>query len=478
MCFTKYEELALKKKSYIILFLIFCVVFLLNFMKPLSTDDYFTAFVWPAGVKINGILPENTARISSLAEMLKSLKQYYLSWGGRLTGQCIMTFFIWQGKAFFNIFNTLVFILLVVEIYWLSHSGKITLNFDSTYIVWIFFSLWMFNISFNDTILWIAGASTYLWLTVIILAFLIPYVRNYYDSKSYQDKSVSLAIFMLLMGILAGCSFEINTCWIIVVMTYWLYLCKKQDNLQKWKITGYIGLCLGYLLLVLAPGNYSRVYLEHKNEITYMTYEVLKSNVMETIAIFTFHIFLWYFLAKFFYKFTRVKSFRNTETINKHMNVIKACIFIAICSGILQVLIPSGAHRTSFVTLVFLTIAVSTAFKVLEKAEVMMFRDQEKKLLKTIGYSFMILSICCSLWGNYVNWCHWNSILSLVQNAHRSHFNTVLEVEPYPVNNKSIINLLSGFHISEMPFRGKTENDEINRSFARYHGIKGIRVSR
>jgi len=28
-----------------------------------------------------------------------------------------------------------------------------------------------------------------------------------------------------------------------------------------------------------------------------------------------------------------------------------------------------------------------------------------------------------------------------------------------------------------MPFRGTTENDEINRSFARYYGIKGIKVS-
>ena len=83
-----------------------------------------------------------------------------------------------------------------------------------------------------------------------------------------------------------------------------------------------------------------------------------------------------------------------------------------------------------------------------------------------------------SAWGNYINWNHWNSILVRVEEAQYQHRNDVLLVEPYPIREDSLINVLSGFHISPMPFRGLTETDEINRTFARYYNIKGIKVSR
>ena len=167
----------------------------------------------------------------------------------------------------------------------------------------------------------------------------------------------------------------------------------------------------------------------------------------------------------------------DNKIVVPHINLIKVCIFIALGSSVLQFLIPSGAVRTSFVNLVFLTIAAATAFRVLEQTGTTMIQNNAKSFLKTIGYSFLVVTMCCSAWGNYINWCHWNSILALVEDAHKNRPDIVLEVAPYPVSSNSVINLLSGFHIFDMPFRGTTENDEINRSFARYYGIKGIKVS-
>lgn len=467
----------MRKKAYVTLFIIFCFIFALNAMKPLSSDDYFLAFIWPEGVKINGILPEDAVKISSIEDVYKSLKQYYLIWGGRLLGESIITFFVWQGKTLFNIFNTLIFVLLIAEIYWLSHKGKVSFDFKSRYIIWIFFSLWVFNVGFNDTILWITGAGIYLWPMVFVLAFLIPYVQNYYDNHSYQRHTFALSTVMLLMGILAGCSFEITTCWIIAVLTYWLYWCKKSNSLIAWKITGYIGLCLGYMILIFAPGNIIRFTSEHSNEIHVMTLEMLKSHLMELLVILSFHIFLWYFLIKFLHKFVIKDGLKDNKSEIYQINLIKVCTFIAFGSGVLQVLIPSGAVRTSFVNLVFLTIAAATAFRVLEQTGTTMIQNNAKSFLKTIGYSFLVVTMCCSTWGNYINWCHWNSILALVEDAHKNRPDIVLEVAPYPVSSNSVINLLSGFHIFDMPFRGTTVNDEINRSFARYYGIKGIKVS-
>ena len=44
---------------------------------------------------------KNAARISSLEDIYKSVKEYYFIWGGRLLAQSLMTFFVWQGKAAF-----------------------------------------------------------------------------------------------------------------------------------------------------------------------------------------------------------------------------------------------------------------------------------------------------------------------------------------------------------------------------------------
>ena len=464
----------MRKKSYIVFFTIFIFILLLNFMKPLSSDDYFLAFIWPEGVKLNGLLPENAVRITSLEEVCKSVKEYYFIWGGRLPAQILMTFFVWQGKALFNILNSFVFLLLIAEIYWLSHEGRVSLEFDASYIVWIFFSLWAFNVGFNDTILWVAGSCTYLWMVTIVLAFLIPYVRNYYDSGAYNDHS-QFIVGMFVAGFLAGCSFEVVICWVLLLLSYWLYCCKTNHCLQNWQIAGYIGLCLGYMALMLSPGNYVRLVSEHNSEPFPI---VLLSNVMENLVILTFHLLPWYFLLNFLYRYVRSGSnFKNNNAAVPYLNLIKAYAAIACCCGVVQFVIPSGGYRNSFITLIVLTIAAATIFRLCQKTKLIIINRKEKVFLKSVAACYLILSVSFSLWGNYINWLHWNSILAKVKEAQSNNRNTVLLAEPYPIRENSKINLLSGFHISQMPFRGVTETDEINRTFARYYGIKGIKVS-
>lgn len=468
----------MKKNAYFAFAMIFCLILLLNCMKPLSSDDYFCAFIWPAGVKLNGLLPENAGRIASFADIFKSVKEYYFVWGGRLPAQSLMTFFVWQGKILFNIFNSFVFLLLIAEIYWLSHEGKVGTDFDASYIVWIFFSLWSFNVSFNDTVLWIAGSCTYLWMMAVVLAFLIPYVRNYYDHEACTDSPPMLVTGMLATGFLAGCSFEVIICWIILALSYWLYLCKKRSCLQRWQIAGYIGLCSGYIVLLLSPGNYARLASEHTHDQSVLSPEVFVSNIMENVVILTFHLILWYFLLKFLYGVGKNKDFKNLKVTDPYFSFIKVCAVMACCSMISLIIIPSGGYRTSFCTLIFLTTAVAAIFRFCQNTKIALMHNNGKLFLKIVGICYLIMSISFSIWGNYVNWNHWNAILATVKEAKYNHREVIVLAEPYPISENSKINLLSGFHISQMPFRGLSETDEINRTFARYYGIKGIKVSR
>ena len=129
-----------KKNGLIVLVLIFCIMYVFNSLTPLLADDFFSAFVWPEGMGINS-LPKDARKIGSFSDIFETLQHYYLVWGGRIPGYIPVNFFIWQGKEYFNFFNSLVMTIIVAEMYWVSHEGKVTFQFTPSYLFWIFFAL-------------------------------------------------------------------------------------------------------------------------------------------------------------------------------------------------------------------------------------------------------------------------------------------------------------------------------------------------
>lgn len=468
------------RKAFVFLLAVFCFMLILNMMKPLSSDDYFLAFIWPEGMGINGPLPETAKRVSGFTDIFESLKSYYFVWGGRVPGQSLMTFFVWQGKELFNVLNAFMFVVLIAEIYWLSHEGKVSVDFDPAYVFWIFFALWSFNISFNDTSLWLSGSCEYLWMLVILLAFLLPYVRDYYDRGSVKrDNPVSL-IGMFCLGVIAGDSRETVICWIIAVLSFWLFRSLKRCNLQRWKIAGLSGLCVGYAVLIFAPGNVSRLAIQQHADSIFIPTEFFVPKLIESGGIIVFHLFLWYFILKFIYTYEKNRrnnllSEQSSEVI-LYLGLIKACAVVAFGSGFLMFLIQSEAFRPSFVNLVFLIVAAASIFRLCNRAGIAIIHPATKSFLKKTGYIYLILTISCSLWGNYLNWQYWNSVLSLVKDIRQSGSFDILEIEPCPVRGKNPLILLSGFHITVPPFNGEYETDSIKKTFSRYYGINGVKV--
>ncbi len=471
------------RKAFVLILAVFCFMLILNMMKPLSSDDYFLAFIWPEGMGINGPLPETAKRVSGLTDIFESLKSYYFVWGGRVPGQSLMTFFVWQGKELFNVLNAFMFVVLIAEVYWLSHEGKVGVDFDPAYVFWIFFALWSFNISFNDTSLWLSGSCEYLWMLVILLAFLLPYVRDYYDKGSVKKYNRVALIGMFCLGVIAGDSRETVICWIIAVLSFWLFRSLKRGNLQRWKLSGLSGLCVGYAVLMFAPGNVSRLVIQQNADSFLIPEEFLVPKLIESVEIIAFHLFLWYFVLKFIYVFGRIRGREGSCLLNEysknallHLNFIKACTVVALGSGFLMFLIQSEAFRPSFVNLVFLIIAEASIFRLCNRAGIAIIHPVTKSFLKKTGYIYLILTISCSLWGNYLNWQYWNSVLSLVKGIQQSGSVAILEIEPCPVRGKNPLILLSGFHITVPPFNGEYEADSIKRTFSRFYGLNGIKI--
>lgn len=463
------------KKSLFFIFFIFCYMYIINFMTPLLADDYFAAFIWPEGVRINGLVPENAKRVTGFADIFESVINYFFTWGGRVPGSALRQFFIWQGKAFFDFMNAFMMTILVAEVYWLSHEGKVALSFHPSYLIWTFFSLWAFNVRFIDTCLWIAGSCDYLWMAVFILAFLIPYVRYYFDKTAFKFNQKLLAVSLFLLGIIAGCSHETTNCWIVVILSYWLYTSRKNGTLQSWQITGFIGFCLGYGLLIFAPGNFVRLQLQQNMSSFIMSSGLLISKLIEFVIILFFHLILWYFIISFFFKYRKQKSlFVHKDTV-LYLTISKFFIFIACGSGLTMFFIPSNGLRTAFLNLVYLTIASAFLFRVQEKNGISFIVSKGRAFLSFVGCSYLIITMFFSVWGNYINWHHWNTVELYIIEAGKNTPDIVLEIVPPVTAHNDRWLLGTGLHLVPMPVVGN-ENHEFNKMISIYYGIKGIKL--
>jgi hypothetical protein len=60
-----------------------------------------------------------------------------------------------------------------------------------------------------------------------------------------------------------------------LIFTFCIYY-KRTLKLPKWAVTGLIGLCFGFALMILAPGNYVRAALVAKQNVKSRDYQYLK----------------------------------------------------------------------------------------------------------------------------------------------------------------------------------------------------------
>lgn len=458
----------INKKGIMTLLLIFSFMYLLNSLTPLFNEDYFRAFVWPEGLPNLGRLPENTQKVSTFFDVLENARVYYFIEGGRVPGCVLSTLFSWLGKKYFNPLNALMTTVLVMEIYWLQHEGKVTFDFRPSCLFWIFFSLWAFNIVFVDTNLWIAGSCDYLWMLVIVLLFLIPYTKNYYNPHLLNDDTLEMTAGMFFLGLLSGCSHETTICWLLIILLYWLYLCKKENTLQNWKIAGFIGLCTGYALLIFAPGNYARLFFQQQANNARAFSQLFNYKTIEFLCINYFHFLVWYFIVRFFSKYKN--KIKQIQSITPYLKLAAMFTIIALGSGIFMFIIPVPMLRPSFLNLVFLTIAVALLFRAEEVIKESVIQQKTKLFLKLVGCFYFILTISVSIWFNYTNWNQWNNILAIIQKEQKNPTNIIINVEPY----SKWSSFARGFHLIPMPVYPGDENNFINATVAYYYGIKGI----
>ena len=463
----------MNKNGLLVLLGIYFFLYILNCLTPLGFgDDYLYSFVWQ-GNAMNQPLSLNAVRVSSFSDLIASQWSHYLTWGGRSVAHTVAQFFLWQGKGFFNLINAFAGTLLVAEIYWCIHKGKVSFSFEPKTVFWIFFALWAFTPGFTPVFLWLTGACNYLWTCVMLLGFVIPYIRKYFFPEEQTDDRSLFAAVMFLFGLVVGWTNENTVCWIILTLFQFLFqLHKKNRNIDNWMYAGLAGLIIGYALLVFAPGNISRLRLIHGFERDVL--QIFRTNSSTFLKIIICQLFLWYFLLRFSYGAARVCSV--TANLRKERLLVSVFAIISLGMTAVMLLAPEFPERSGFFGTVWLMIAVGIAWRIQEEYKLDLIRGGAKKFLSVIGVLYFIMTAVVTLHNLYEIQEWHRELLAHVQQAKTENNNSVLTVKPFRTASNTE-KLMSGFHIIENDL-SENANSWENVAFARYYGIKGIQAEK
>lgn len=220
----------------IILLTIFILTFVLNSLTPLVADDFYYS-----------VFKGN--RVTSLIDIFNSQVYQYFHWGGRIVAHTIAQIFLMMPKWIFNIFNTLMLIAEIYLIYKISQDGR---KSKPILLIVIYFLLWFCLPVFGQTNIWLIGSCNYLWTTTIILLFIYSYMKDIDDTP----KNI---ILICLLGIIAGWTNENTSFGCITVLCAFLVLKKlEKKKITKRNIFGLIGNILGFIIMIISPGNFIR----------------------------------------------------------------------------------------------------------------------------------------------------------------------------------------------------------------------------
>lgn len=310
------------KKLISILGIIFILMLILNFITPIIADDFGYA------LNLDG------KHLRGLKDIINFQIVHYKWWGGRIIAHTLAQLFLMLPKYIFNICNSLCFTLLIYLIYKISNQKKENISL----LLVIFFLIYFVTPVFGQNTLWLIGSCNYLWTTTIVLLLHSIYL------KSKRDDSISFTILIFILGLIAGWTNENTGIASIIVLSLIVF---SNKNIKKWKIIGLIGHILGFIILIISPGNYVRSDAYSDNSsfimtiinrfIDYSKYLIINLWPLLTIIIILLIIYLL-----------------TNKRVNKYFYYYLIGGIIAIYSMLLS---PTFPDRAWFIVVVFLTIS-------------------------------------------------------------------------------------------------------------------------
>jgi hypothetical protein len=228
------KELILNRILIVISILVLFLFLILNIYTPLILDDYWMSI-----------------GINSISDIFVSQYNFYFSTGGAIVLGLIQRFWLFVGKPFFNIANTLIYSIFILSIQF-HITGSLKKPNPGIFLA-LNILFWLFQPDWGQIFLWLVG-SCYLWGAVIILLFLVPF-RKRQDDPAYK-LNIPLSILYFPIGIITGLSsVNGNAAVFFLLIAYIAVKIVRKDKFTLFEILGTIGFFIGFSLMLAAPGN-------------------------------------------------------------------------------------------------------------------------------------------------------------------------------------------------------------------------------
>lgn len=235
-----------KGKNFFILsaILIFVLIFIPSFYVPFHSDDY---------------------KFYLMGTSFDALYNHYMNWEGRLisdyTASLLLNLF---SRPVYMGINASVFLLTLICISVIPSviKGDVSLiNYKNCVVLWLsFFVYWICNPCLGQTSFWLTGSVVYLWSLMwagLYLACLFRILGSKNSCLRFNRK-----FLLCTLGFFAGLSNEATGASIVFLTFILFLLCRlRKDCAENIKVleAGFFSSLFGFLILILAPGNYVRL---------------------------------------------------------------------------------------------------------------------------------------------------------------------------------------------------------------------------
>ncbi|KEQ19992.1 hypothetical protein HF82_08290 [Limosilactobacillus reuteri] len=193
----------------------------------------------------------------------------YLSWNGRFWGQTFFRLSLMGGEVASSIINSVVFIILMIEIFSISKC-KIKKNIYFSRLIGVSCFILLFVPGFVSIFIWRAGAGNYMDSLAFDYAFLFFFL-NEIDMK---ERKLVYGILLILCGFIAGMGNENTSGGLLLIST--LVLIRdlySERRISGLRVSGLISAYVGFFCLLLSPGNKMRLRISHPDYLKQSLFE-------------------------------------------------------------------------------------------------------------------------------------------------------------------------------------------------------------
>ena len=455
-----------KKQFYFAVGIIFLTIYILNhFTLRSAGDDYVYSFMWE-GHSMYEPLSEDARRIASFSDIAKSTWLYFFTWGGRVIAQAMAMFFLWMPRDVFTVFISATAVLLVFLIQWIARGGRVTREIPAKDLLFSAFCLWTLEANFVGVFIWLDGSCNYLWPMVFLLAFLLPYVRHYLEG-AWEYKSY-LTPLMFFLGLLAGNGNENTICWIGLFGFFYLISLYRKGELAPWMLSGFIGLSIGYGILMLSPGNFAR--MEGSKE----TFDFFRADNKAFVAIWLYILissYPYFYLLK---SLRRRKEFKAFDFAKKYLHLSGWFAMASLLFALIMYFSPEFPLRSLFPSTVFCLVAVFVMHELEKKTGIYLTPAGVRKNIKRVAALYFVCTFSITLWcyvGNFYWFQEWEQQLKAMNGS-----DAVLEITDRPPYEEMKWIYLTGLHLYTVGIKEDTDHWG-NVAMARFYGIGGVKMA-